>query len=102
MEAVPNEPDLRGEGHSGGETAPEQLARLTERIDGIGHDLNNMLGTMLAYGSLVIEDLPTDHPDQGYMAKVVEAGAEARRLVAELLDVMRSVEPDHSSPRKAA
>jgi hypothetical protein len=45
---------------------------------------------MIGYGALVLDDLPVDDPDREFMAKVVEAGAEAKRLVAELLEVARS------------
>ncbi len=67
----------------------EQLQALAGRAGAIAHDLNNMLGTMIGYGALVLDDLPVDHPDREFMAKVVEAGAEAKRLVAELLEVAR-------------
>ncbi len=56
----------------------------------LAHDLNNMLGTMIGYGALVLEDLPADHPDREFMAKVLEAGADATRIVAELLDSARA------------
>jgi hypothetical protein len=49
-----------------------------------------MLGTMIGYGALVLEDLPADHPDREFMAKVLEAGADATRIVAELLDSARA------------
>ena len=68
----------------------EQLQAMAGRTGAIAHDLNNMLGTMIGYGALVLDDLPVDDPDREFMAKVVEAGAEAKRLVAELLEVARS------------
>ena len=48
-----------------------------------------MLGTMIGYGALVLEDLPADNPDRELMGKVVEAGIEAKHLVAELLEMAR-------------
>jgi signal transduction histidine kinase len=72
--------------HASGDKLAEHLSALAERTGGIAHDLNNMLGTMIGYGALVIEDLPADDPNHVFLAKVMEAGAEARQLVAELLD----------------
>ena len=69
------------------------LARLQAfagRTGALAHDLNNMLGTIIGYGALVLEDLPADHPDREFIAKVLEAGEEAKRLVAELLDSART------------
>ena len=81
----------------------EQLRLLAERTGGIAHDLNNMLGTMIGYGSLVLEDLPADDPNHPFMEKVLEAGAEAKRLVAELLRnrAPRRPEPDESGLKAA-
>ncbi len=67
----------------------EELRRLGGRTGAIAHDLNNMLGTMIGYGALVLDDLPVDNPDREFMAKVVEAGAEAKHLVEELLEIAR-------------
>jgi signal transduction histidine kinase len=68
----------------------EQLQALAGRTGSIAHDLNNMLGTMMGYGALVLDDLPVGDPDREFMAKVVEAGAEAKRLVSELLEIART------------
>jgi hypothetical protein len=57
---------------------------LSERTGSIAHDLNNMLGTMLCYGCLVLEDMPADDPNRPALEKIVEAGLEAKRLVAAL------------------
>ena len=67
----------------------QQLQAMAGRTGAIAHDLNNMLGTMIGYGALVLDDLPAGDPDREFMAKVVEAGVEAKRLVAELLEVAR-------------
>jgi signal transduction histidine kinase len=73
-----------------GEQMLERLRLLAQRTGGIAHDLNNMLGTMIGYGALVIEDLPADDPSRAFMAKVMEAGSEAQHLIAELLDSARA------------
>ena len=69
-----------------GEDLHERHRDVAERTGGIAHDLNNMLGTMIGYGALVLEDLPADDPNRVFLAKMLEAGAEATQLVAELLD----------------
>ena len=73
-----------------GEKLLEQRSLIAERTGGIAHDLNNMLGTIIGYSALVLEDLPADDPNHDFLTKVVEAGAEAKQLVAELLDPTRS------------
>ena len=62
-----------------------------------------MLGTMIGYGSIVLEDLPADDPNHPFMEKIIEAGAEAKRLVAELLrnQTPRRPDPDEASPKAA-
>ena len=65
----------------------QQLQAMAGRTGAIAHDLNNMLGTIIGYGALVLDDVPVGNPDREFMAKVVKAGAEAKRLVAELLEV---------------
>lgn len=86
-----NEPEpLSPQTHANGDKLAEHLSALASRTGGIAHDLNNMLGTMIGYGALVLEDLPADDPNHAFLAKVMEAGAEARELVAELLDNARS------------
>lgn len=72
------------------EDAPERLRALAERAGVIAHDLNNMLGTMIGYSALVLEDVPADDPNHVFLAKVLEAGTEAKRLVADLLDGVRA------------
>ena len=72
------------------EEALRHLLALAERTGGIAHDLNNMLGTMIGYGALMLEDLSADDPNHDFLAKVVEAGGEAKQLVAKLLDDARA------------
>ena len=81
---------LSSQVHASGDKLAEHLSGLAERTGGIAHDLNNMLGTMIGYGALVLEDLPADDPNHAFLAKVMEAGLEARQLVAELLANARS------------
>ena len=86
-----SEPETKSpQTHLSGENPAEHLSALAARAGGIAHDLNNMLGTMIGYGALVLEDLPADDPNHAYLAKVLEAGTEAKQLVAELLDNARA------------
>ena len=68
----------------------QHLLALADRTGDIAHDLNNMLGTMIGYTALILEDLPADDPNHDFLTKVVEAGAEAKHLVADLLDAARA------------
>lgn len=75
----------------------DRLGAMIERTGGIAHDLNNMLGTMLCYACLLLEDAAADDPSRPALEKIVEAGLEAKRLVAAL-----SYEPRESSVSPSA
>jgi hypothetical protein len=66
------------------DAAGEQMSELLARTSGIAHDLNNMVCTMLGYGVLILDDTPVDDPNHDFLARLVEAGTEAKRLIAEL------------------
>lgn len=77
----------------------QELRSLSERTGGIAHDLNNMLGTIIGYGLLVLEDTPADDPNRAFLEQALEAGAQAKQLVADLL--RDSARPEAGHPDRA-
>lgn len=75
----------------------EQLHSLRQRVNGVAHDLNNMLGAMIGYNALALDDLPVANPNHAFLTKAMEAGAEAQRLIAELVETVHQ-----ESPRRGA
>jgi signal transduction histidine kinase len=85
-----NSPESQGEAvEMPGDVALEEPQSFSERTGSIAHDLNNMLGSMLGYGHLVLQDMAVDDPSRAFLEEVLKAGAEAAQLVAELLDNAR-------------
>jgi two-component system, cell cycle sensor histidine kinase and response regulator CckA len=84
--------------------ALNRMREFSERTAVVAHDLNNMLGTMIGYGALMLEDLSQDNPNHAFLAKVLEAGAEAKHLVAGLLESARreNLRASQADPSRAA
>jgi len=73
----------------------EELAR-TERMrsiallaGGVAHDLNNMLGPMVAYPDLALEKLPPDTPVLRYLTSIKKSAKNAAAIVQDLLTLAR-------------
>jgi PAS domain S-box-containing protein len=56
---------------------------------GIAHDFNNMLGAILGWVELGVEDTPADSPVQGYFLKVKHQAERAAALTRQLLAFAR-------------
>ncbi len=68
---------------------------------GISHDFNNLLGIILGYTELVMDQTPEDDPRYHDLQDVFLAGKRARDLVAQLLTFSRQTEGE-VSPIKVA
>ena len=72
-----------------GAAADDSRASLLEsrlrRSGRLAHDLNNAVGSVLGYAHLLLEDVAKDDPSYAFVEQVVEAGNEAKRIIAELL-----------------
>jgi signal transduction histidine kinase len=70
----------------------EALARRGERIEqigelagGVSHDFNNFLTIITAYGTLVAEQLPADHPAHADVVAILETARRGAELTRKLL-----------------
>ncbi len=70
----------------------ESVGRLA---GGVAHDFNNMLGVILGYTELALEQLGPDHPQSVDLVQVREAGRRAANLTQQLLAFARKqrIEP---------
>jgi signal transduction histidine kinase len=54
-------------------------------VSAIAHDLNNVLGVVLAYGAFVAEEVEDDSPAKADVKEILVAADRAAALVRELL-----------------
>lgn len=71
-------------------TRTERLISLGQIAAGVAHEMNNPLGGILLYSSLVLEELPEDSPAQKNMNKIVYQTNRCKEIVQNLLDFART------------
>ena len=71
----------------------EKLASLGKLAAGIAHEINNPLGGILIYASLMMEDLPLDDPKRRDLERIVQEAGRCREIVKSLLEFARQSEP---------
>ncbi len=69
----------------------EAIGRLA---GGIAHDFNNILAAMNGYAEFLKDDLPDDTPQYKFADNILQAGAQARDLVDQMLAFSRTSESD--------
>ncbi len=72
----------------------ERLAIVGQLAAGVAHEINNPLGSILIYSSLILEDLPKDSPEKENLQKIVEQTTRCKKIVRGLLDFSRQTEPE--------
>jgi two-component system NtrC family sensor kinase len=71
----------------------EKMASLGKLAAGIAHEINNPLGGVLIYASLMMEDLPESDPRRQDLARIVQETSRCKDIVKSLLEFGRQTEP---------
>ncbi|MCP4591470.1 MAG: HAMP domain-containing protein [bacterium] len=70
----------------------QRLASVGQLAAGVAHEINNPLGGILTFASLVLEDLPPDSPHREDLDEIVRQAIRCRKIVTELLEFSRQRE----------
>ena len=71
-------------------TQAQKMESMGRLAGGVAHDFNNLLGTILGFGSLLLEQTPEADPRHEQAAQIVGAAERASRLTLALLEFSRS------------
>ncbi len=67
----------------------QRMESLALLAGGVAHDLNNLLGPLVAYPELILEDLPLDSPVRDDLKRMGRAAEQASSVIQDLLALAR-------------
>jgi len=53
---------------------------------GVAHDFNTLLGIIMGYGEMILDNISPDNQNKTYLLEIIRAGNRARELVQHLMD----------------
>ena len=71
----------------------QRLASVGQLAAGVAHEINNPLGAILTFASLLVERLPSDSPHREDLEEIVRQSVRCRGIVTDLLEFSRQREP---------
>ena len=80
----------------------EKMRAIGTLAGGIAHDFNNILGAILGYTELVLDDVPPGSRTDRNLRHVLNASHRAKDLVRQILAFSRQSEPQRSNVRLSA
>src|SRR5262249_11805599 len=75
----------------------EKLRAIGTLAGGIAHDFNNILGAILGFGELALDDVAPESRTARNLRQVLKAGQRARDLVRQILAFSRQSEPQRTT-----
>ncbi len=75
----------------------EKMAAIGKLSAGVAHEINNPLTGILTNSSLMLEDLPADHPWREDLQTIVDETLRCRKIVKGLLDFARQTRPQRAT-----
>jgi PAS domain S-box-containing protein len=73
----------------------EKLEAIGRLASGIAHDFNNVLGGIMAYGEMLLDEAPDGTPRKRHAQNVLTAAGRGRELVDQILGYSRSQRAKH-------
>src|SRR5262249_32925932 len=77
----------------------EKLRAVGTLAGGIAHDFNNILGAILGFGELALDDVAPESRTARNLHQVLKAGQRARELVRQILAFSRQSQPERKCVR---